>query len=225
MVNTITALQAQKRDPSRVNVYLDGEFAFGLDRLVAAWLAVGQQIDEEKKEKLLQADALEKAYQKALKFIDYRIRSESEIRKKLQENGYEGGVIDQIIARLVEARLAGDSSFAKNWVDNRSTFRPRSHRMLRMELRQKGVDESLIDEALEKAPNESDLARRLGEKYAFRLRDVEKQVFCKKLAEYLLRKGFDYSIAKDTASHLWSERMAGSDTTLIIEDMENGKCE
>ncbi|MEM5776602.1 MAG: RecX family transcriptional regulator, partial [Anaerolineaceae bacterium] len=169
MGSKITALKVQKRDPSRINVYLDGEFAFGIDRLVGAWLSVGQELDEKKKEQLTQADTLEKAYRRALNFLDYRIRSETEIRKKLQEKGYGDDVIEHIMARLIESRIAGDSSFAQNWVDNRTTFRPRGRRMLRMELRQKGVDETLIDEALEKAPDESILARRLGEKYAYRL--------------------------------------------------------
>ena len=221
MGSKITALKVQKRDPSRINVYLDGEFAFGIDRLVGAWLAVGQELDEKKKDQLIQADTLEKAYQKALHFLDYRIRSEAEIRKKLQEKGYSDDVIEHIIARLIDSRFAGDTSFAQNWVENRTTFRPRSRRMLRMELRQKGVDESLIDQALEKAPDESILAKRLGEKYAYRLRDADKQVFCKKMADYLLRRGFDFSISKETALQIWSERTESSDSSSILENEDN----
>ena len=44
----ITALTAQKRNPNRLNVYLDGDFAFGVERIVAAWLSVGDEIDSEK---------------------------------------------------------------------------------------------------------------------------------------------------------------------------------
>ena len=48
----ITALTAQKRNPNRVNIYIDGEYAFSLARIVAAWLRVGQELDEEKLKKL-----------------------------------------------------------------------------------------------------------------------------------------------------------------------------
>ncbi len=65
----ITALKLQKRNRQRVNVYLDGEFAFGLARIVAAWLAVGQEIDDQKIAQLQQEDAREVAYQRALKFL------------------------------------------------------------------------------------------------------------------------------------------------------------
>ena len=40
----ITAIEAQKKRSNRVNIYLDGEFAFGLERITAAWLRVGQAL-------------------------------------------------------------------------------------------------------------------------------------------------------------------------------------
>ena len=48
MNQKITALKAQKRNPNRVNVYLDGNFAFGVARIVAAWLNIGQELSPEK---------------------------------------------------------------------------------------------------------------------------------------------------------------------------------
>ena len=76
----ITALQVQKRNPNRVNVHLDGEYAFGLARIVAAWLKVGQTLEEEKISELQADDARERAMQQAMLFLSYRARSEKEIR-------------------------------------------------------------------------------------------------------------------------------------------------
>jgi SOS response regulatory protein OraA/RecX len=90
--------------------------------------------------------------------------------------------------------------------------------MLRMELRQKGVDDTVIDEALEKAPGELDLARKLGEKYANRLGGTDKAIFCKKMTDYLLRKGFDYSIVRDLALQIWSEHTEETDNPLEQTD-------
>ena len=64
-----------------MNIYLDGEFAFGLARITAAWLKVGQELGDEKIDKLQAEDARERAYQQALLFLSYRARSEEEIRK------------------------------------------------------------------------------------------------------------------------------------------------
>jgi len=73
----ITALVIQKRNPNRVNLYLDGEYAFGVARIVAAWLRVGAELDEKKIEKLQVEDARERALQQAMLFLSYRARSES----------------------------------------------------------------------------------------------------------------------------------------------------
>ena len=86
MERKITALQAQKRNPQRVNVYLDGEFAFGLSRITAAWLQIGQVLSEEKIVELQAADEIEVAYQKALHYLSFRTRSEDEVRKNLRKN-------------------------------------------------------------------------------------------------------------------------------------------
>jgi regulatory protein len=44
----ITAISVQKKNPNRVNIYLDGEFAFGVARITAAWLKNGDELSDEK---------------------------------------------------------------------------------------------------------------------------------------------------------------------------------
>ena len=83
----ITALKVQKRNPNRVNVYLDDEFAFGLARIVAAWLHIGQELSVDKIALLQAQDAGEVAYLQALHFISFRPRSEVEVHRKLAEKG------------------------------------------------------------------------------------------------------------------------------------------
>ena len=143
----ITALKVQKRNPNRVNVYLENEFAFGLARIIAAWLHLGQELSADKIASLQAQDAGEVTYQQALHFISFRPRSEVEVRKKLAEKGADPEIIESVLARLRTAQLVGDEQFARKWIDNRSTFRPRSHRMLRYELHQKGVGEVFIQQA------------------------------------------------------------------------------
>ena len=96
----ITALEVQKKNPNRVNIHLDGEFAFGLARIVAAWLRVGQELSEEKIEQLQAEDARERAFQQAMLFLSYRARSESEIRQNLRKHEIPEAVIDQTLDRL-----------------------------------------------------------------------------------------------------------------------------
>lgn len=200
----ITALKAQKKNPHRVNVYLDGEFAFGLARIVAAWLNVGQELSNQKITELLEQDAEELAYQRALKLISYRPRSETEIRNNLLKHKVSDQVISSTLTRLREASLVDDRAFASAWVENRTEFRPRGKFALRYELIKKGIGEEIIDEILESVDEES-LAYHASIKKCRQLKNLDEKEFTKKLIAFLSRRGFDYDTAKLTVARLWQE--------------------
>jgi len=205
----ITALQVQKRNPNRVNIHLDGEYAFGLARIVAAWLQVGQILDDEKIAKLQAEDAHERAIQQALLFLSYRARSEKEIRQNLSKHEIPETVIEETLERLRRDGFANDKNFASAWVENRSTFRPRGRRALALELRQKGIDDTTIESALEGIDEEA-LAYEAGLKKAGKLalspsKGQEWSEFRKKMSDFLARRGFSYSVIAPIVSRLWNE--------------------
>ena len=200
----ITALEVQRKNPNRVNIHLDGEFAFGLARITAAWLKVGDTLSEEKIASLQAEDMRERALQQALLFLSYRARSEKEIRQNLKKHEYSEDAIEHTMSRLRENRLANDNEFAQTWVENRNTFRPRSRRALTMELRQKGLDVETVNAAVSEV-DESALAYETARKRAPRLKGLEWSEFRKKLSEYLARRGFPYSVITSTVTQLWNE--------------------
>jgi len=200
----ITALQVQKRNPNRVNVHLDGEFAFGLARIVAAWLRVGQELSEEKIEQLQAEDARERAFQQAMLFLSYRARSESEIRQNLRKHEIPEPVIEQTLERLRQDGLANDDKFARAWVENRSTFRPRSRRLMAMELRQKGLNDEAVSSAVADV-NDEVLAYEAAQKKVARYKDLEWNEFRKKLSDFLARRGFSYSVVAPVVTRIWNE--------------------
>jgi regulatory protein len=207
MMRKITAIEVQKRSPNRVNVYLDGEYAFGLARIVAAWLRVGQELDEKKIEELQVEDTRERALQQALFFLSYRARSEAEIRQNLHKHEIPETVIDQTLDRLRQDGIANDNQFAKTWVENRSAFRPRSRRLLAMELRQKGLGDDSVKSALESVDDEA-LAYEAAQKRAARYQDLEWNDFRKKLSDFLARRGFSYSVTSAVVTRIWNETQA-----------------
>lgn len=200
----ITAIVAQKKHRNRVNIHLDGEFAFGLAAIVAGWLRVGQELDEKKIEQLQVEDAKERALQQALLYLSYRARSESEIRKNLQKHEIPEVVIEETLERLRRDGLVNDDQFAQAWVENRSTFRPRSRRMMAMELRQKGLDDEAMQPALQEVDDEA-LAYEAAQKRAPRFKDLEWIEFRKKLSGFLARRGFPYPVIATTVTQIWSE--------------------
>jgi regulatory protein len=220
MEREVTALKAQKKNPNRISVFLDGEYAFGLARIVAAWLRIGQQLSEEDINRLKEQDTREVAYQRGLHFLSYRARSESEIQRKLSELGFEAAMIESAIQRMKENGFLGDEQFARDWVENRSTFRPRSKRLLALELRQKGVAEEAIQQALAETEDDDRLAYQTASKYATRLANTDWETFRKRLGAYMMRRGFSYGTIAPVLHQVWDEiqSSAGSKDTTQNED-------
>jgi regulatory protein len=204
MGRKISALKVQQRNPRRVNVYLDGEFAFGLERVAAAWLRIGQELSDEKIAQLQSEDEGEKAYQQALKLLSYRPRSVAEVQKKLEGRGVPENVLAEVIARLHRSGLLDDARFAREWAENRSEFRPRSRRALAIELRQRGLDNDSIAQAVTELDDDN-LAYQAARKYSHRLQGLEWQAFRQKLVGFLGRRGFNYAVAAPVVRRVWDE--------------------
>ncbi len=215
---TITAIEPLKKDPRRVSIYLDGQFAFDLAGILAAWLKPGQDLDQNKIRSLRTQDLRERAYEQSLDFLSYRARSEAEIRKYLRKHKFAEDVVGQTLQRLRANRLADDEKFAQTWVENRTTFRPRSRRVLAWELQQKGVAPEKVGPALA-GLDEEKLAYEAGLKKAPHLVDVEWDDFRAKLTGFLARRGFPYPVIAAVVSRLWDQRHAGHHSDRNDEDM------
>jgi regulatory protein len=201
----ITAIEPQQKNPRRVNVYLDGEFAFGLATITAAWMMVGQELSDEKIAALQDSDAREVAYQKALHFLSYRPRSAHEVRQNLLKRGIEETLVEETIERLQQAGLVNDADFARAWVENRNTFRQRGKSALRMELRQKGLSDEDMRSVLDRDVDEEALAVEAARKQIRRYAGLEWPEFRQKLGSYLARRGFSYTILAPVVSKVWKE--------------------
>jgi regulatory protein len=194
MGGRITALRVQRRNRNRVNVYLDGRFAFGLAAIEAARLRVGQVLSDEDIARLRQRDTAERAAGRALDLLSYRPRSEAEIRERLTER-YDPETAGEVLERLRRSGLVDDREFARYWVQNRLEHNPRGAVALRQELYQKGVDESAIEEALAEY-DEEEAATRAAETARRKLRGLPPDVFRRRLTDYLLRRGFSYGVVR-----------------------------
>jgi regulatory protein len=204
MTGKITALKYQKKNLDRVNVYLDGRFAFGLSAILAASLKLGQFLSEPEVESLREQDAAEVAYNRALNYLSYRPRSRAEISTYLQRRGESDSQIEAVTSRLERAGLLDDEAFARFWVENRERFRPRGLRALRYELRSKGISDEIIDRLLATV-DVSAGAYEAASRKARQLIHLERQTFHRKLVEYLARRGFEYEVAQEVAVRCWTE--------------------
>jgi len=204
MTGKITALKYQKKNPDRVNVYLDGHFAFGLSAILAASLKLGEFLSEAQVESLRNRDDAEVAYNRALNYLSYRPRSKAEVRTYLQRRSMPDTLIETVMERLVRAGLLDDEAFARFWVENRERFRPKGVRALRYELRSKGIGDEIAERILATV-DVSASAYEAASKKARQLSHLDQQTFERKLVDYLARRGFDYEIAQEIAQRSWRE--------------------
>jgi len=204
----ITAIKAGKRTGlKRSSIFLDGRFAFSLDNAVILKekLKVGQTLSGKEVELLAGADRYERCLSKALTFLGYRPRSEAETRERLEKHGFAEAEIARVVERLKSLNLLNDAAFAEYWKENRTSFKPRGQRMLRSELRRKGVDPGTISEAVE-GIDELENARRAAEAKARNMPVTDYQVFRQKLGGYLQRRGFNYGVISRIVKQVWEER-------------------
>ena len=202
----ITRLVMGKNRNKRINVFLDGNFAFSLLAEVALkeGLKVGQELSDARVEALTGADRYQRCYNAAVRYLAYRPRSESEVRQRLQRHGFDSDCTEKAIGRLKEQGLVDDMAFAQFWKDNRESFSPRSRRLTRLELQRKGLNSDIIETVVNEL-DESESAYRAALSKARRLAVSDYQIFRRRMSEHLSRRGFTYDVIKETVQKIWKE--------------------
>ncbi len=193
----VTGLQLQKRNKDRVNVYIDGQFAFGLTAVDAAGLHKGQYLSDEQIASLQKEDYRQKAFDRAVRFLSYRPRSQTEVIRYLKQKLLDDDTLDYVIDRLQQYDYLNDVAFARFWVENRQRFKPRSKRALNYELREKGVEREVADAVIEDVDEEEAAWQAIATKLDS-WSHLEREAFRKKLFGFLQRRGFSYDVIKHT---------------------------
>ena len=203
----ITTIRIGRGRGKRVSVFLDGKFAFSPEAEVAIkeGLKVGQELSANQIEALAKSDHFHRCLSAAGHYLNYRPRSESEIRERLHRHGFDGNSVEAVIAKLKEQGLVDDVAFAQFWKDNRESFSPRSQWLTKLELRQKGVADDIIDQVVNVA-NDDDSAYRAALSKVRSLPCSDYESFRHRLGGYLKRRGFSYEIICYTMERVWQER-------------------
>jgi regulatory protein len=208
----ITAIRAGKNPGvQRAKVFLDGKFAFSLENevILRETLKIGRELSQAEIDLLTHADVFQRCLNTAFRFLSYRPRSEVETRARLVKRGFEADEIERVITRLKKLSLLDDAAFAEYWKENRNSFRPRSQKMLKQELRRKGVESEVINEVVEDI-DETENAYRAALTRVRTLPVSDYQVFHQRLGGYLQRRGFNYGVINKVVKQTWQERTGNS---------------
>jgi regulatory protein len=200
-MSKITRIEEQKKKKSRVNIFIDGEFSFGLykDTVVKYHLYEGKEITREEISSIREFEKLNDAKEKVRNYISYRERSKKEIKDYLNRKDIPEEVTKEVLDDFESADLIDDNRFAWSWIKNRNKINPKGNFALKMELKSKGIDETEIENLL-RSVDEKENARKALEKAVKKY--GKKSASKKKILEYLLRRGFTLQTATEVMNEL-----------------------
>lgn len=148
-------------------------------------------------------DPLAQARERLIAFLSTRPRSVEEARERLQRAGFSSTVIEGALQDAEERGWLDDAAFAKLWIEDRLMSNPRGPKLLRSELREKGVDDAQIEEAIREADiDEAALVRELVERQRPRYTHDDPEARRRKLAAFLQRRGFNYRAIRDALDEI-----------------------
>lgn len=145
-------------------------------------------------------DLFQKFYDRALRFLSYRPRSEKEIIDFLQKKKVNSSTINKVLTKLKQLNFINDQEFTKWWVEQRTTFRPEGVRLIKLELRQKGISPELIEKIISNdqflISNEKAIKKLIIKKIT-NYKGLPKRELYQKLSQFLLRRGFNWDAVKN----------------------------
>lgn len=207
----ITAIEMQRKNKKRFNVYIDGKFAFGAHEDVLVWhrLTVGKEVSSEFIEEVILAEEQSKANNYALNLLGYRARSEQEIRNKLSQKGYEDDIIENTIQYLKKINYIDDYAFAKALVEDELKLKQSGEGLIRQKLYQKGISSEICQRVLEELIDEENAikaCKKLAEKklnttYRKDL-PLDKK---RKVVAFLQRRGYSFDVIREALGELINE--------------------
>lgn len=200
----ITKIEQQKKKKNRVNIYIDGQFALGLykDTVIKFHLYENKGITPAEISSIKEFEDFTDAKEKVLNFISYRERSRKEIKDYLSNKGIRREISNKVLEDLKSAGLIDDRKFAFAWIENRNKINPKGNFALKIELREKGIEEEEIEKLLEnidEKENARKVLKKAVEKYG------RKKSAKRKIMEYLNRRGFSINTSIKVLDEFYSE--------------------
>lgn len=205
----ITKISIQK-DISRCNIFLDGDFAFGVDYSIKEKfdLYKGKSLDQETIQVLKDQDNIKKAKNKAYQYLSYRQRTCKEVSNYLESKDFNNTTVENTISQLLNEGYLDDSKFAETFLLEKSNLKAYGPYKIKYELKNKGVENNIIESTLSIYQEDiEELTRLVSTKYKSTIEKEDKKIIYRKVGGFLQRKGHSY----DTIKQILNKITCGDD--------------
>lgn len=217
----ITKVERQKKSDHRYIIHFGAyNMTVHEDVMIKYRMISGSSFMKDDLEEIVIADERQRGYVEGLRYLERKPRTAQEIARRLREKEVGETIIAEVLQRLEQERLIDDPLYAKQWAEQRIMNQRKGKLWIRQELREKGIDKSLISEALENISPEEELdsAMQTGRKKWNMIRgDVNDKR--RKTGAFLMRRGFSGDLVRQVLNILRQEEdFAGEDEEFYDPD-------
>lgn len=204
----VTEIREQRKTEGKFNVFIDGEYAFALFPTDLAYFKIKEncEISEKTFNYIQETIIYIKAQDTALYYIGYKMRTEKEVRKKLEEKEFSETVTDKVIEFLKKYNYLNDEEYAKKYVKYREKSSPRSIFALKYELKQRGISDKILDNS-----NMDDVVEETDGAYFWLMKKTKGNLPTEfkeknKVIQFLQRKGYRYNVINEAFERVKMEQ-------------------
>lgn len=227
MAQVISKITRQKRNQERYNIFLDEKYAFSVDEgiLIQYGLTKGKTLEEMDIGEIGFDDEISRAYNRALSFLSYQMRSEHEVHQKLLKEEFGEAVIIETIQKLTRLGFLNDASYTEALTSTKKRTSKKGPKAIIQDLKQKGINPQLQQQMLDSFPEAEQLsmALELAEKKIRQERGKTPVQVKQKIQEFLMRKGYDFSIVKQVIAKVEEELEPPEDEWTAIVELQGDK--
>ncbi|MCX7843381.1 MAG: recombination regulator RecX [Clostridia bacterium] len=203
----ITSIERHKKNKDKLLVYIDNSYSFSIQEEDYLRLNLHDkcEITQDEIRNIKNNINFKNAKSTAVKYLALRLRSGWEVAMKLAAEGYDSEVVERVVEELRSIGYINDKIYAQKYIFDRSKLKPKSKKMLKLELEQKGVSSGIIEEVLsdweidEVSVAEGLIRRKFGK---YNLKD--EKVF-KKIQAFLHHRGFSFEVIDAAVKNSYGE--------------------
>lgn len=199
----ISKIEPQKKNKKRCSIFIDGEFKFGLTKEIVLQYGLheGVAITDQEIDEILHHAEKAKIMNRAFKILHYRERAVRELRDRLIRIGYDNLLVDEVIDELITDKTLDDERFAKAFVNDYTSLKPKGNRFIYNELIKKGIPKEIISKLISER-NEKDLIKNFIQK-KLKVLNKNNPKERQKIIRRLLNHGFTTESVYEVINERW----------------------
>lgn len=189
-MSLITKVEIQKKDETRVNIYVDDKFYVGMsmETAIKNHISKGIEIELHSLDKIVLEDEKTVAMAKATKYMGGALKTTKQIRDYLKKKDFATNTIEHVVQKLLEYGYLDDENYAKSFV---LTYSSKYGKLkLKSMLKSKGVSDKVIECVLDGDVEVADSMEATAKKYLRNKELNEKNIL--RLARFLISRGYEF---------------------------------